>query len=711
MLKHIKIAVAVAATAFSATIAHADGGMWIPSLIGRNIADMQSKGFKLTADDIYSVNNASLKDAVVIFGGGCTAEIVSDDGLIFTNHHCGYSQIQSHSTLEHDYLTDGFWAMSRNEELPNEGLSVSMLVRIADVTDSVLAPIDGVAAEAAISQNIRAVRNAASCNGQYETEVKPIYAGNQYILYVYEVYRDVRLVGAPPSSIGKFGGDTDNWVWPRHTGDFSIFRIYANKDNKPASYSPDNVPYKPRRHLKINIGGVKEGDFTMVIGYPGTTTLYAPASYVEMLQKRVYPKFIELRDAKLDVMDRYSKADALTRIQYASKMASTANAWKKWKGVVIGLDRFGIVDAKRNSENELRSAMGGCPELDVYDSIYAAGSAYDKYELARGYIGEIMRGGVELTTAAGMVASRLAKESDDAVLEAVDILKSNFYKDYNPKLAKEMATAVLEVFVKYMPDEFVPATIKSRKGSVADFVNSLFDKSIFSNVDNITAMVEKGKLMQLRSKMLDDKATALFDECVEIYRHTLPASLEATGVDVAEVNKTYMSRLMKAYPDSVFRPDANLTMRVAYGNVAGYEARDAVSYLPFTTLDGIIAKGNMGVYDYVVPERLAELYRTADYGRFADADGKMHVCFAATNHTTGGNSGSPVLNANGELIGLNFDRAWDGIMSDLVFSPELSRNITLDIRYLLFVVDKYAGAGYLIDELDMVDANGNSVTR
>lgn len=706
-------------------VVKADEGMWVPLFLNKNIADMQKMGCRLSAEDIYAVNESSLKDAVVIFGGGCTGAVVSSDGLLFTNHHCGYSQIQSHSSVEHDYLTDGFWARSRDEELPNNGLSVKFLLRIADVTDSVMVGVsDSLSLDAQnerISNNIDSIVSKAAYRASLSAVVEPFYGGNQYLLYLYEVYDDVRLVGAPPSAIGKFGGDTDNWMWPRHTGDFSVFRIYADSLNRPAKYDPTNVPYCPKRCLQINAGGLDEGDFTMILGFPGSTNLYAPGAYIRTLVEDIYPKYIHLRTAKLDVMNRHQARSPKVRIQYASKNASTSNAWKKWQGEIRGLKRSNALLRKADFEAGFLSRGGADSLLVAYDRVYSRqegsgvwkNGTYADAQVALRMYNEVVRyGGMETMS----VAAKLNKYVNDGATadnrtSLASWLKDEFYKNYSPALDREMSAAVLSVVCRYVPHELLPAdlveVLQSQDGDVADYVDNLFDNSILDDEKELLTLLlrwNRRSIVRLEKDALYDfycRFVASMSNYWSYFESLLPEGQDVNDY-LEAVDKAYLSQVMSLDTMSLLSPDANFTMRLTYGCVKGYMARDAVRYNYFTTLDGVVAKDDPEVYDYRVPQRLKDLYLAKDYGPYADADGTLHVCFVASNHTTGGNSGSPVLDAEGRLVGLNFDRAWDGVMSDMIYDVDICRNITLDIRYLLFIIDKFADAGYLLDELDIV---------
>jgi len=703
----------------------ADEGMWIPMLLEKyNIDDMHRLGFKLSAEDVYSVNQASLKDAVVIFGGGCTGELISDQGLLLTNHHCGYGQIQSHSTVENDYLTNGFWAKNRSEELVNPGLTVTFLVRMDEVTSKVLEGVSDTMninnRNRLIENNINKIKKEAVKDTHYKAEVKPFYNGNQYFLFVNEVFKDVRLVGAPPSAIGKFGGDTDNWMWPRHTGDFSIFRIYADKDNKPADYSPDNVPYRPKKHFQLSLNGVNEGDFTMVFGYPGTTYEYVPSFHIGMLTKTINPKLIDLRTHKLEIMNRHQDADPKVRIQYAAKNASTSNAWKKWIGENRGLAILDAESKKQKYEAEFQKWVDADEQrkkdfgslIDDFEKLY---TRYTPNKLASDFLAElIFRGGIETVEAARIVVplvkihefegkidnQRLADATTKAKQTAVD-----FYKDYNQALDKEMTATVLENFRKNVPESFLPPVFseidKKFKGSINRYVDNLFAKSAFTSLKKINSLID-GLNKKSIERLKKDPAYALADELLKFYHDFVNRKTLDIRDEIKLLDKKYMAAQMLFEPEKRFYPDANFTLRVTYGQVKGYEARDGVYYQHQTTLEGIMEKDNPDIYDYRVPEKLKELHRTKDYGRYG-VNNTVPVCFVATNHTTGGNSGSPVLDAEGRLIGINFDRAWEGVMSDLMYNPDQCRNISLDVRYILFIIDKFAGAGYLLNEMSIAN--------
>ena len=691
--------------------AKADEGMWLPSLISQRITDMQEKGFKLDAEDIYSINQASLKDAVVLFGRGCTGELISAEGLLLTNHHCGYSQIQKHSSVEHDYLRDGFWAMSREEELPNPGLSVSFLERMEDVTDRVL---DGYTPDmtedqrvAIVKKNSKAIIDEATAEGKgLRATVEALYYGNQYFLFVYRQYNDVRLVGAPPSSIGKFGGDTDNWVWPRHTGDFSMFRIYADKNNNPAEYSEENVPYRPKKYFRISTKGVKEGDFTFIYGFPGRTQEYIHSEGVRYIEETGDPQKIHLRTLRLDIMSKYQSQSQKVRIQYSSKHANVANAWKKWQGEVKGIKKMKTVQNKQEFEQEFsRWSKGG--EFDgVVEKLASLYAELEPYTYATDYYNETVRT-IEIANLA-MIIARLYISGHDGLVnfdkeQAAKIL-DGFYKDYYLPIDKECFIALMNEYHKNMPEEFKPQYYKDRYaefGSIEAWAEHMFSNSIFADPEKAAALTAED--MQA---VINDPATEFFNEFLKWYYADVRPVTEKLNLELQLAYRDYMRGQMvycrtQRVPKA-FYPDANLTLRVAYGHIKGYSPADGTYYSPSSTIKGIMEKDNPDIFDYNIPQRLRDIYAQKDYGRWADASGEVPVCFIATNHTTGGNSGSPVINADGDLIGLNFDRVWEGTMSDIVFDPSICRNISLDVRYVLFIIDKVADADHLLEEMTFV---------
>ena len=679
----------------------ADEGMWLPSLISQKIADMQHKGFKLSAQDIYSINQASLKDAVVHFGGGCTGEIVSDKGLIFTNHHCGYGQIQAHSSVENDYLKDGFWAMTMDQELPNRNLRVSILEWMDDVTDAVLKGYNSGMSEEEKAEIVRInsevlIAKATEEGKGLRARVDASFYGNQYFIYVFRDFSDVRLVGAPPSSIGKFGGDTDNWMWPRHTGDFSIFRIYVDKDNNPAPYSPDNVPYKPKKYFKISTAGVNEGDFTFVYGFPGRTQQYITSDAVEYIVERSNPHKIMLRTLRLDIQQEEMTKDRAVRIKYSSKNAGVSNSWKKWQGEMKGIIKMNTVQNKREFEKAFKAWAKDKPVyadlLDKMETLYALLS---DYAFVADYYAESIAAN-ELPAFAGRILTAVERGANtDALIEA-------FFKDYYLPIDKRSFEAIVTKYNENIPESFKPnyfKTIIKELGSVQALADNIYSNSVFLNEAELRSIIAD---TLKHERLINDPAAKFYLEFREYQAENIANVTNAINREITSLYHDYMRGQIEFDKDRVFYPDANSTLRVAYGKVAGYRPSDAVYYKPLSTLDGIIEKDDPEIFDYDIPQRLRDIYSSKDYGRW-EIDGTVPVCFIATNHTSGGNSGSPVINSEGHLIGINFDRVWEGTMSDIVFDPEICRNISIDIRYLLFVVDKVAGAGHLLEEMTLVN--------
>lgn len=694
----------------------ADEGMWIPLLLkNHTIEEMQKNGLKLTADDIYNINKASIKDAIVIFGRGCTGELVSDKGLLLTNHHCGFGQIQKHSSVDNDYLTNGFWAMSQAEELPNPGLSVRFLVRIEDVTKLALANVneDMTQSERSkiIGENTLLIEENAIKGTHYLASVKSFYYGNEYYLFVYEEFKDVRLVGAPPSSIGKFGGDTDNWIWPRHTGDFSVFRIYAGKDNKPAEYSPDNVPYKPKKFLNVSMKGVNEGDFTWVLGYPGGTEQYLTSDAIKLVSELRNPHKIKIRDKRLEIMNTYSDTNDTIRIKYASKSYGVSNSWKRWIGEINGLKRLDAVNKKIAFEQEFtkwaqnKTRYSGL--LNEFSNNY---STLQNYALTFDYWREAING-IEIIDFATDFEKliELSENQFDTTLILAETTKlirttSGFFKDYDQRVDKDIFKALLPMYFSGVSSDFYPSvyeTIQAKySGDFNQYIEDVLQKTIFNKPEKLEELLSNYNIDRMK-ELKNDPVYLVYLSFLEVYKTKVSDSYYSITANLDSLYNIYMTGLREMQPNKLFYPDANFTMRVAYGKVKGYYPKDGVKYLHYTTLDGVIEKDNPAIYDYDVPDRLKEIYNQKDYGVYAK-DGTVPVCFIATNHTTGGNSGSPVLDANGNLIGLNFDRAWEGIASDMMYDPDFSRNVTLDVRYVLFIIDKYAGAKHLLDEMKIV---------
>ena len=714
----IKFLSTIAIIAIFSIQSSAKEGMWLPFLIGQlNADEMTQMGMEISADEIYAVNKSSLKDAIVHFGGGCTAELISSKGLLLTNHHCGYGQIQSHSSLEHNYLKDGFWAMSAEEELRNPGLTAGIVKYMEDVTNEVL---EGISAEMSDSDRNDLIRNnidavLASRDDGYELDVKPFFYGNQYILIAKEIFKDVRLVGAPPSSIGKYGADTDNWVWPRHTGDFSLFRVYAGTDNKPADPSDENVAYRPLRHLKVNFQGVKEGDFTMVYGFPGSTNQYLPSNEVRNIMELIDPARIEIRQQILEILDRKMRVNDATRIQYASKYARISNGWKKWIGETKGLRETGAVEKKEALEAAYTKAINAKEQysqeygnvlpdmMKLYDQRAEIQLEYYIY-LESNYFGNELvnhllgyRGLVELYNSEDEKFEESAQEKADAI--------QGFYEDFDAELSREVMKAVLPGYLASVKSEPVPELVSElRSKSAAElnkYIDAMFDDLLLiSDPEAWTKMLREKPEKAMKSLLKSDAYTytmAGWNHFLEVLR---PKVIEL-NTQIEPLQAKYVNALILVFPEKRIYPDANSTLRLAYGTVEGYEPMDAVYYAPKTYLSGVIAKYVPGDYEFDLPKKLIELYESKDFGPYGEGD-RMPVCFAASNHTTGGNSGSPALNSRGELVGLNFDRAWEGTMSDYNYDISRCRNIMVDIRYVLFIVDKFAGAGYLVEEMDLV---------
>ena len=689
------------------------GGMWIPSLLkGMNETEMKSLGMKISAKDIYDVNQSSLKDAVPQFDGGCTAEVISDKGLILTNHHCGFDAIQNHSTVEHDYLRDGFWAYKMEDELTNPNMTVMFVIRIEDVTTKVLEGVATLATEAEkqkkIQDNISTLSNTLPKESWQENKIRTFYDGNQYLLFVTETFKDIRFVGAPPSSIGKFGSDTDNWVWPRHTGDFSLFRIYADKNNHPATYSKDNVPYKPKKFFPISISGVKENDFTMVMGYPGRTQEYLPSVAVNQIVETLNPAKIEVRDAALKVQDRFMRKDQAIKIQYASKYAGVANYWKKWMGETKGLKKANAVAAKQKFEKEFQEKVIQLGKKAEYGNLL---SDFEKnyteikdYALARDYFTEVALRNTEILSVGYklyQLEQLLASKGEQSFTDRKNTLSTGideFYKDYNAEVDKNVFEQLIHLYETKSPKQFLPESLMN--ADATKLTESIFSNSKLTSLKSFKELLE-GDSKTVIEKLNNDIGYQLIKAMAEAYSKKVAPTYDALNLKNIATQRTYMKAILELFPKQRNFPDANSTLRVTYGKVKGYEPNDAVYYEPFTTLDGVMEKYIPGDYEFDVPKKLVDLYQAKDYGNYG-VKGKMPVCFIATNHTTGGNSGSPALDANGNLIGLNFDRVWEGTMSDIFYSPEICRNIMVDARYVLFIIDKYAGAQNLINELKII---------
>ena len=690
------------------------GGMWIPSLLkGSNEAEMKALGMKISADDIYSVNTSSLKDAVPHFDGGCTAEMISPKGLLLTNHHCGYDNIQSHSTVEHDYLTDGFWAYKMTEELPNKDLTVTFIIKIEDVTSKIFEGVTNLSTEVEkqkkIQQNIAAVGKSFPKEAWQEAMIRAFYDGNQYLLFVTETFKDVRLVGAPPSSIGKFGSDTDNWVWPRHTGDFSLFRIYADKNNRPADYSIDNVPYQPKHFFPISAKGIQENDFTMVMGYPGRTQEYLPSFAVEQIVNDLNPAKIEIRDAALKVQDGFMRKDNAIKIQYASKYAGVANYWKKWIGETKGLKKSNAVALKKEFEKKFQERIMKAGKQAEYASLLAD---FEKnyteirpYAIAKDYFTEVVLRNSEILS----FSYRLYQleqvyntRGEQAFTDRKNNLIAGFeglYKDYSTQVDEKVFEQLIDLYTSKSPKQFLPESLNNINAS--SLTAGIFGVSKLTNYEGLKNILS-GDAKSVVEKLNQDPAYKLVKLIADSYQKNVAPKFDEINLKNIALQRTYMKGIMEFFPNDRIFPDANSTLRVTYGQVKGYKPSDAVVYEPVSYLDGVIEKYIPGDYEFDVPKKLIDLYNAKEYGKYADKNGKMPLAFIATNHTTGGNSGSPALDANGNLIGLNFDRVWEGTMSDIYYSPEICRNIMVDARYILFIIDKFARATNLIEELTIV---------
>lgn len=687
------------------------GGMWIPSMLkGMNESEMQSLGMKMTAQDIYDANNSSLKDAIVHFDGGCTSELISSKGLMLTNHHCGYGEIQSHSTVEHDYLQDGFWAKDLNSELTNPGMVATLIVSIHDVTNTVLEGVSGISSEnekqKKIADNISRLQTSFPKESWQENKIKTFYEGNQFILFVTETFKDIRLVGAPPSSIGKFGSDTDNWVWPRHTGDFSLFRIYANKDNKPAEYSKDNVPYTPKHFLPISLDGVAENDFTMVFGFPGRTQEYLPSFAVEQIVNTLNPAKIELRDAALKVQDGFMRKDQAIKIQYASKFASVANYWKKWIGESQGLKKSNAIQIKQNFEKEFQKRVLKNNKTEEYGSLLADFEknykAINDYSLARDYFIETVLRNTELLSV-GFRLYQLEQVYTTKGEQAFTDRKENtikglesFYKDFNAKVDEKVFEKLIALYGQKSP--LVPADLRTMNYNKT--TTDIYTMSKLTSYEGLKTLL-KGNSKTILKNLNKDLGYQLVKKLADNFYKNIAPKYDELNLETGALQRNYMKAQLELFPEGRFFPDANSTLRITYGQVKGYSPNDAVYYEPVTHLEGVMEKYVPGDYEFDVPEKLIELIKNKDYGQYAE-NGKMPVCFIATNHTTGGNSGSPAIDAHGNLIGLNFDRVWEGTMSDIHYDPSICRNIMVDVRYVLFIIDKYAGAKHLIEEMELV---------
>jgi hypothetical protein len=693
----------------------ADEGMWLPMFVSRlNYVDMQKEGLHLTAEEIYSINHSSLKDAIIQFGNGCTGEIVSAEGLIFTNHHCGYGSIQSHSTTKNDYLTNGFWAYNKSEELPNEGLTARFLVRMEDLTQEFLAQLKGIKTEKERADKIAELSkkyegNIPKENGN-EAVVKSFFNGNEFYMFVYQVFKDVRLVGAPPSSIGKFGADTDNWMWPRHTADFSIFRVYMSPDGKSAAFSKDNVPFKPKHFLPVSAKGVKKGDFAMIMGYPGSTDRYLTSFGVQLAIDVKNPNIVKIREEKLAIMRLSMNADPAVRIQYASKYAQTANYWKYFIGQTKGLKRLKVYDKKKELENQFDVWVNSTAQYketygNTLKDISSAYAELAKFELQRWYFQEAIARGPEIIgfsrNFSGLAKELKAEKPDNEKIKKItDALKTasdKYFKDYNLATDKKLLASMLNMYYTNVPKEQQPELLiniaSKYKGNFTEYAEVVFKKSIFNDLNKIKSFLSKPNAKAIEKDMVYQLMNAFYDNYFK-----LNDQLKQYNEMLERGNRSFVAGIREMQPEKKFAPNANSTMRVTYGQVLDYYPADAVHYDYKTTLDGVMEKEDPNNWEFVVPAKLKDLFLKKDFGDYAE-NGKMPVAFLSNTDITGGNSGSPVINADGELIGLAFDGNWEAMSGDIAFEPNLQRTISVDVRYVLFIIDKYAGAKNLINEL------------
>ena len=676
----------------------ADEGMWLLPLLEKlNIKKMQEMGCKLSAEDIYSINNSSLKDAIVHFGGGCTAEIVSDKGLLFTNHHCGYGSIQALSTVEHDYLKDGYWAMNLKEELPAKGLSVTFVDKFVDVTERLNKAVAKAKDEADYKKRwdkeiAKIKEEAVKADPTLNARVTSFYNDNMYLLITTRTFKDIRFVGAPPSSIGKFGADTDNWMWPRHTGDFSVFRIYADKNNNPAEYSEDNVPYTPKQSLKISLKGVKENDFAMIIGFPGRTTRFMSSEEAKETQNINNAVSIYVRGEKQDIWMNDMLADPKVRIQYSSKYAGSSNGWKKWMGMNETFDKLNIVERRAAEEKAFNEWVAADP------------ARVEKYGTAVETINNAIKERAEMA-----YVYRYISES----LSSIELIRApqrvqrdggaGFYKDYSASTDRKLAKRMIAIYKEKVDPKYHPAffaEIDSKfGGSIDAFVDNLFDTSVYTSQEKYSAAAKEAAAA--RKNLSGDPVEALRADLHKVSGMVMPKLMASSGI-INKAKKAYVAGTLEMMGDNASYPDANSTMRLTYSKVLPYSPKDAVIYDYITTLDGVMEKEDPNNWEFVVPARLKELWKAKDFGEYALENGKMPVAFLCNGDITGGNSGSPVLNDKGELLGLAFDGNWEAMSGDVIFEPSLQRCINVDIRYVLFIIDKFGGAGYLLDEMDIV---------
>ncbi|MCD2424306.1 S46 family peptidase [Niabella pedocola] len=720
MMSFFKKFFGLTAGLLSIVLAKADEGMWLPQLLeSLNEKRMQQLGMKISAKDIYDINKGSLKDAIVSFGGFCTGEVVSEKGLVLTNHHCGFESVQKHSTLDKNYIRDGFWARNQAEELPNAGLYVTFIVRIDDVSDQVLKGVSKQMKEperqSIVDRNISALKKATTLGNFENVLISPFFEGNKYYLFVTETYNDVRLVGAPPSSIGNFGQDSDNWMWPRHTGDFSVFRIYAGKDNRPAAYSPENLPYVPKKALTISLSGMQQNDFTMVFGFPGRTTEYLPSEAVRQIMEVNDPAKILVRDKTLGVMNRYMRADEALKIKYASKYAGIANAWKKWQGEVLGLTRTNGLQKKLQYEADFQKKLEAGNVLNAtyghtLPDLNKAYKAIEPYALTRDYYLEIT-GKIELFGIIKRLRALKAatgkptyEKEQEKQLESL----TELYKNLSVEVDKDIFSALLPLYMEKQQASYIAPVARQQfeqhGKNYQQWANALYANSIFLDATKVLNGVRSDPAELFRSFETDPSAKLMIG-ITDFYDREVAPRLNELQAQINGLQRDYMQAQTQVLTDKKFYPDANSTLRVGFGKVDGYNPADGITYDYYTYLEGVMEKYKPGDYEFDVPEKLRQLYLKKDYGRYGvknPAGGnRLPVCFIASNHTTGGNSGSPVLDAKGHLVGINFDRVWEGTMSDISYDASICRNIMVDIRYVLFIIEKYAGAGHLIREMKL----------